>query len=731
MWRTLLLVALTFQTPPASPQRPLQSSDEVGVELVFSYEESHEKALGKDASMQFRSRRQGVVHAKLKRYRAYAGVDSFRYRGPGTGVLSIADEIVWRTGGGDVTERESGSGAPSEVTLTLHLDGPRNVYSFALDIDTPTEVVRTGPLGTTNDPNAAGLSWSSPEFPLTRGVASLSDTTTFSPPLGSAQLGTNVVAMGRTFKSTDGVPLEPVRLNWLIERPGPKPEVELTYDIEDYGRWLPRGPRPSDGAGVHGNEARIVATLARKDGQPMERGALFVRFELAQSSREPGVCLNVPREWDGELTPDLAFVAGADAAPHGPDGEVAETPFGDWRTATAALGAFDWGAYGELEVRAYVPHIGEVLGTFAPTGERSARVPKRAADSLVGDEWKARHGVTDLADDDDSERTEGNPNDGDGFTLYEEYRGVFARGEHSRDRLKSALVPRKKDLVALIGQEPRAATHPTTGDLLTFTPLGATEVGQLDGGFQLFESATLGARIVAMEEREAHPTREINVNGLSHKAGPQFGVLLLRAPASAPSVDGALEVGGAYPLDRYPKTPETTDWIVYDFEGLAAGFAGQSSASAAAGVPMPYTLAEEVANTVAHELVHACGVNHHGDVETRGPTRRPKELPAGTYRVLGHDGVELAPDEVPDVIQGSIAPSFSRACGDPRCIMAYNNAYSWRLTSGGGYTWRAVLPGPMGSTLCTGKDGDPPNELFGPASPLGGNCRQKFKVRCH
>jgi hypothetical protein len=261
-------------------------------------------------------------------------------------------------------------------------------------------------------------------------------------------------------KQLAGGSLHPVHVRWQIGRPGPKPPLELVLSVADYAKWIPEGPTPSSPAGAPGNTATITAKLRRKDGGPLERGALNIRFQTVQNSAEPGACLNFPV--DAKPDPkdfDLRFVKGGDAVPIGNDGQEAETPMGNWEQATATLGSFDWGAYGSITAIAYVPDYGDVLATVEGTGKSSLLMPKRADDSNIADAWKEQLGITGMSDTDDVEKSPGNTNDGDGFTLYEEYRGLIAREKHSRRDAEALLDPKRKNLVVLIARQGRTATY--------------------------------------------------------------------------------------------------------------------------------------------------------------------------------------------------------------------------------------------------------------------------------
>ncbi|MBL9212183.1 MAG: hypothetical protein JNL92_17115 [Opitutaceae bacterium] len=748
MLRSVCLALFLAATPTllpagAAPTVPLRSRDQVAVQVIFTYGDAATKTLANGSSIRFDSERSGAFDAMLDRYRAYAGVDSFKLDRPGQGSISVGDTMTFLGGGQAVVRREEGSGVPGECAVTVHIDAQRGVYSIAFDLETKTTVTLTGPgMAPQYTPNATGVAYESGDLPLPAGDDVIRGHAVFHPPIGGGHLGTNIVPEGRLLKQQEGGTPNPVHLRWQIGRPGPKPPLELILAMEDHARWLPEGPTPASPRGAPGNTATLTATLRRKDGGPLERGAVNIRFDLARSSTEPGVCLNFPV--DAAPDPkdfDLRFVAGGDAKPLGPDAQAAETPVGDWRQASVVLGAFDWGAYGNVTAIAYVPDYGDVLATVAGSGARSLPMPQRAAGSNIGDAWKEQYGVTDRADLDDTEKSPGNANDGDGFTLYEEYRGLIARGQHSRRDADARLDPKRKNLVLLLAQRGRTAVSGAGGAAQSFNlqPVGGNLPAALAGG-RLLAGAIGDAHVVPVWQDEAPASRRMNANSAYGHHKPQHGVLLYALNSGV-----AGDVGVAAPLERRNKTPLTCDFVAVDFAAIASGYAAQAAANAAGGIRTPYTLADELANTVAHELAHACGVPHHGDRESSSPTRQlDRTHVPPRYKVIGSDGTEVTAREHtvtnPDgtvtkkdyfELKGQIAGDDSRSSGDLTCLMCYPNYYTWRLTAirGQGYVWRAMLPLPMGTTLCTARDGSPPNPHFGPAAAGRGNCRAKVKIR--
>ena len=736
MFRRLPLVLTLIAASPlpafgqatAEKAVPLRSRDQIAVQVIFTYGDAYTKTLPNGSTIQFESNRSGAFDATLDRYRAYQGVDSFKLDSAGSGNISVGDSMVYRTGGQAVIRREEGSGLPEDCQMTVHIDPKRGVYSMIFEIETKTNVTLTGP-GTapTHTPSVAGLSYRTGDLPLPAGDDVIRGHAVFEPPMGGGHLGTNIVPQGRILKQQANAGLNPVHIRWQLGRPGPKPPLELVLSVANHAAWLPEGPMPGSGAGTPGNTAQITAKLRRKDGGALERGALNIRFQFSQNSAEPGACLNFPI--DAKPDPkdfDLRFIKGGDAAPTAPDGQTAETPMGDWRQATATLGAFDWGAYGSIIATAYVPDYGDVLATVEGSGQNSLLMPKRGVGSNIGDAWKAQHGVGDLADTDDPEKSAGNRNDGDGFTLYEEYRGLVARGKHSRKDADALLDPKRKDLVVLLAKQGRTATYGQGPSAQTFNlqPVGSHLAAALAGG-RLLAAAIGEAHVVNAFDEEAPATRRMNPNTGYGGHKPQHGVLLYAMQSGA-----AGDIGVTAPLERRDKTPVKTDFVAIDFDAIAQGYAAQSEVNRAGGRKTPYSLADELANTVAHELAHACGAAHHGDRENAGPTRLlDKTNVPPRYTVIGTDGVEIKTRDFE--LKGQIAGDESRSSGDLSCIMCYPNYYTWRLTSirGQGYVWRAMTPLPMGTTLCTGRDGTPPNAHFGPAAASRGNCRAKIKIQ--
>jgi hypothetical protein len=287
------------------------------------------------------------------------------------------------------------------------------------------------------------------------------------------------------------------------------------------------------------------------------RKILNTRFELLGVSTQPGIAMNYPRI--GGYTPDLAFLdAGAMA------GQVwqASGPEPD-----AVIGSFDFGAWGTLRVTASLDDGTEISHSFNGSDE-NIPIPFRARGSLIAVSWKfAALGPDSL---DDENKPFGNGFAGDGLTLYEEYRGFIESKEHIEGD------PTVKDLFIINFIQAETAT-----------------------GIAKFAKAT-GLAVHGRLADDEHDGRVINLNYTESAphAVDQHGIIL----RSNPGVRGAFTL----PETNEFGPPRLTSQIV--LEPLLLPF-GQSALQA----PVLETIYD---HAVGHELLHAVGVPHHGELDT-------------------------------------------------------------------------------------------------------------------
>lgn len=471
-------------------------------------------------------------------------------------------------------------------------------------------------------------------------------------------------------------------------------DLECEVTIQGYADWLPKGSiqdRTKPGSAL---VARAVLRSKKGRTEDIPEVDRF-RFELLDTSREPGVCLNWPlaaqdRDFDlrladfadGSGDPDPAavkrFLLEWDAMSAG-DRDVASLPPGvpqfafpvisddgqrgevvsppkDRRGqpfADAAIECFDFGAKSELRVVCVLRDGREIIGLMKDeSGDKDiVRLPRRRGPDWVAAKWCEEHGATDLVASDDDEKVAGQPMNGDGFTLYEEYRGWVEAGRHidGDPKRKDFFVQNKVGLGASPGSD------------------GAD--GR--GGVALFARTSqlrVHARIT-----EAEFDWRVRLMNANHKDGPhrvkQHGVFVVDIPwrqgdvtggktvLSDPSRSGRPATAVALGILRRgdPKSVFTDEWNT---------FANLPRSDA--------TTVYDVA--VAHELAHSVGAEHHGEFGDRpmkfyfqgardptNPTGRPRFV-----EFSAPDDIALAENPFPGRVKFDRGPTIHLYWEDTR-----------------------------------------------------------------
>ncbi len=362
-------------------------------------------------------------------------------------------------------------------------------------------------------------------------------------------------------------------------------EVEVT--IADYDAWRPKGtiadPKKP------GNKLAVRAMLKTKDGAPTEPlpPVSKITFELIDTSREPGICLNWPLNAE-DNDPDLRLAAAAMGGELSKEDQkliVKNVPRDeqDRPYAEAQVDSYDFGGQSELRVTCELEDGREIVGLLqdGKGGKDLVRLPKMDGPGWIAESWRKAHGVPNLPDSDDNEKVEGQDYKGDGFTLYEEYRGFVENGVHVEGD------PKKKD----------------------FFILNLADVATRDGISLLEQVAKLKAHARLRDGKEM--TQEARLMNGNHRAGPhhvdQHGVVLSHVgmgkggyTANTPGADG-----------QKASRPGTVSLVYIEPPDSVAGLFSRS-------VLNRYGLdhldpVRLYAAAVAHELAHAVGADHHGE----------------------------------------------------------------------------------------------------------------------
>lgn len=398
--------------------------------------------------------------------------------------------------------------------------------------------------------------------------------------LGSGSLPDSGLELSQTapydYTSNDGR-VSTGTYSYSLHPVGELPKVELVVDSPAYDAWRPEaGPDEK----TIGNEIKFDAKLQNPDGSEANVKAVKILFELIDTSREPGIAMNFPVTGAGKDC-DLQFSPKSNPPdPYilsGTGNQRAETVPGEYTAAAVTVSSFDWGGWSTLRVSAELTDGRHVPGHFrTKSGPTDILLPKRAASSKIAESWRHDVGVAlSLPDNDDSDPgPAGNNNQGDGFTLYEEYRGFYVNGKHI------AGDPKKIDFFVRNYIRIRA---------------------DAEAGIALFADLT-GAEVHApLLDTEFDRNKRV-MNG-NHSQGAhrvdQHGVFL----QTQAGLDGGLTVLSKKGVRGRPVIVLGVNLQPHD------SLTGMTTSE---NVPLS-DLAHAYDRAVAHELLHTVGAEHHGE----------------------------------------------------------------------------------------------------------------------
>jgi len=279
-----------------------------------------------------------------------------------------------------MTSTAEGQGLPTDRDLFLYV-GPGENYSFALNgysipsIVTVTTVCPGSSGVLTNDPTG---NWFTSDldrlvsFRLPASGLDLIGT-------GKYEMGLPIPVFNLLLSGT--VPKFLGDISWEF-RPLSVDPLELVLDPSGYDNFQPT----ANLHGTSGNSISVTATLQTKSGQPAPQGATKFTFELLETSQEPGIALNWPRDASGQDY-DLRIAAAPGLIIPDPiKRQRAETVLGSplAKSATVKIDSFDWGAWCRLKVTAQLAD-GSILQGYlrGNPAETELRLPKRTANSLI------------------------------------------------------------------------------------------------------------------------------------------------------------------------------------------------------------------------------------------------------------------------------------------------------------------------------------------------------------
>jgi hypothetical protein len=453
----------------------------------------------------------------------------------------------------------------------------------------------------------------------------------FTPPNPPTRLKGSYEMPGRAFFLLAGT-VRP-EFSWKVEYDlvpdQPAEELEVLVSSADYSWW-----RPAAGAGgSRGNTITMTAELQKKGGGEPPVKAKTFEWRFTDTSRVPGYAMNMPKT-NPQMTPDMRFEPSDTLKVLDSEGQMAEATPGQLVKSDAVVGSWDWGGYGELEVTAVLEDGRRIQGKLKGTGEPAILLPRRTPGDTIAKSWRDAYGAGSRPDSADDENSPvGDGHQGDGLTLYEEYRGFIEKGEHVDGSVD-------------------------TKDFFIFNRAGAAYVP----GIKLFEKLT-GLKVhFELTEEEAGEFRMINRNAGEAPHRVDQHLVEIRSDSGPREVASA--IGG-------PGNPILIDWVIMP---------------AVTGQEEEY-LVVYYAKTLAHELLHAVNVWHHGDggdktvkwlerdgviyeVDLNGRGQpRGEERPIRVLRENGNPARITIPPEGVSIWLGSERGTHS---GADTCVMRYD-----------------------------------------------------------
>ncbi len=283
-----------------------------------------------------------------------------------TATSTISSKGVWTYAGGILVETTEGTftGSPTVGAGPSVLD-MNQTAGFTLDLEPravrlATQTVTKDGSGTKETSAVSDHSWT----PIwARPIPFPASGTTL-----SGRATSKEVIEPKSFPEL-GVEIEYV-LDYILV---PDAAEELTLDIDDsaaYRNWRPSATP----LGTPGAPLTMRATLVTRSGaQPSARVARFT-WELASTSREPGISMNYPIESDDNRL-DLELSGDGPASTSSEDKQRVEHLTREALTDTIDILPFDWGGWAELKVTAVLTDGRAFVGVLKGTSVSAVRIP--------------------------------------------------------------------------------------------------------------------------------------------------------------------------------------------------------------------------------------------------------------------------------------------------------------------------------------------------------------------
>ncbi|MBC7587361.1 MAG: hypothetical protein H7178_03295 [Chitinophagaceae bacterium] len=229
---------------------------------------------------------------------------------------------------------------------------------------------------------------------------------------------TNVTAyIGRTLSNYEAI-IKPVEKNKF-----------------KYEEWVPEGPKVDGSDDTKGDDRLQFNVIVRdkKDHSKMYNGNFTVEWRLEDVTKYPGFCNNYPSyDKSSDINFDLKFNPLLGKDPNfdegRTDGTVATTKDNRGKDATVHVISMDYAAWGKLQARITLDDgsFPLIANPYYKDDETYLTIPYDIDENKLADKWETDNHVFKKGfalNWDEDRKPENQNSDGDGYTLFEEYRG--------------------------------------------------------------------------------------------------------------------------------------------------------------------------------------------------------------------------------------------------------------------------------------------------------------------
>jgi|GEM_PF-6098597 len=201
-----------------------------------------------------------------------------------------------------------------------------------------------------------------------------------------------------------------------------------------YEHWLPKGPKVDGSDDTKGDDSLSFYVVVRdkKDTTKMYSGTYTANWNLAEVSRYPGFCNNYPAYTPSPNTdPDLTFQKGMKQDPlfnaDSVTDNIAQTKEGKGKDGLVKIHCMDYAAWGKLQATVILDDGTQIHARpYYDAQKEYITIPCDKEDNKLADYWEEQNNILHKGyypEWDEDDKPANQRDNGDGYTMFEEYRG--------------------------------------------------------------------------------------------------------------------------------------------------------------------------------------------------------------------------------------------------------------------------------------------------------------------